>query len=77
MEEILKESCYSESYTCCFTVAKPKRVCIKITWGSIKEPRLMRYTVEVISWLFFFLKKKRQERKIKNNMLPDRFPHSS
>jgi len=61
MEEILKESCYSESYTCCFTVAKPKRVCIKITWGSIKEPRLMRYTVEVL--VLFFLKKKKAREK--------------
>lgn len=62
MEQILKESCYSESYSCCFTVAKHKRVCIKITWGSIKEPKLMRCTVEAIPLFCFVFKKSKREK---------------
>lgn len=53
MEQILQKSCHSESYSSCFTVAKPKRMYIKIMWGSIKEPRLMKYSVAVISRFVF------------------------
>lgn len=49
MKQILQKSCHSESYSSCFIVARPKSMCIKITWGSIKESRLMKYTVVVIS----------------------------